>query len=170
MPRKMARSAPSTTVRAARGAGNRLRLASVLREGRKSANIHTRSGVIRGIPDYTRWWMWRRRPTMPKSRSKLAALSIAVALSAGCAVLASSDALAIEIACVPGHHTVAPPCTFDAGVLSLDSATGPNGTELSGSGSGGGHNTQVTFPIDPVLGPGIEIAANVPSNPPPSDG
>jgi hypothetical protein len=49
MPRKMARSAPSTTVRAAQGAGSRLRLASVLQEGRKSANIHARSEVIRGI-------------------------------------------------------------------------------------------------------------------------
>ncbi len=41
---------PSTNVRAARGTGSRLHLASVLQKGRKSANIHARSAVIRGIP------------------------------------------------------------------------------------------------------------------------
>lgn len=50
MPMKMARSAPSTTVQDARDAGSRLYLASGLQEGRKSPNIHARSGVIRGIP------------------------------------------------------------------------------------------------------------------------
>ncbi len=41
---------PSTNVRAARGTGSRLHLPSVLQKGRKSANIHGRSAVIRGIP------------------------------------------------------------------------------------------------------------------------
>jgi hypothetical protein len=48
MPGKMARSAPSTTVRAARRASSRPHL--VLREGRKSANIYASLGFIRGIP------------------------------------------------------------------------------------------------------------------------
>ena len=50
MPWKMARSAPSTTVRAARRASSRPHLAAVLREGRKSANIYASLGFIRGIP------------------------------------------------------------------------------------------------------------------------
>lgn len=41
---------PSTIVRAARAAGSHPHLASVLLQGRKSANIHASSGVIRGIP------------------------------------------------------------------------------------------------------------------------
>src|SRR5260221_1155116 len=41
---------PSTIVRAARAAGSHPQLASVLLQGRKSANIHASSGVIRGIP------------------------------------------------------------------------------------------------------------------------
>src|SRR5437667_943012 len=40
---------PSTIVRGA--AGSHPHLASVLLQGRKSANIHASSGVIRGIPD-----------------------------------------------------------------------------------------------------------------------
>jgi hypothetical protein len=39
---------PSTTVRAARCAGDRPHLAAVLQEGRKYAHIHARSGVIWG--------------------------------------------------------------------------------------------------------------------------
>jgi hypothetical protein len=50
MPGKMARSAPSTTVRAARRASSRPHLAAVLRKGRKSANIYASLGFIRGIP------------------------------------------------------------------------------------------------------------------------
>jgi len=46
-----ARSHPSAAIRAARRAGSRLHLASVLREGRKSANIHASLGRIWGIPD-----------------------------------------------------------------------------------------------------------------------
>src|SRR6266568_3110850 len=41
---------PSTIVRAARAAGSPSNLASVLLQGRKSANIYASSGVIRGIP------------------------------------------------------------------------------------------------------------------------
>src|SRR6266699_3918429 len=41
---------PSTIVRAARAAGSHPHFASVLLQGRKSANIHASSGVIRGIP------------------------------------------------------------------------------------------------------------------------
>src|SRR5260370_40649599 len=41
---------PSTIVRAARAAGSHPHLASVLLQGRKSANIYASSGVIRGIP------------------------------------------------------------------------------------------------------------------------
>lgn len=42
---------PSTTVRAAQSDGSRQHLRAVLQEGRKSANIHAQSGVIRGIPE-----------------------------------------------------------------------------------------------------------------------
>jgi Transposase DDE domain group 1 len=45
---------PSTSVRAARAAGSHPHLASVLLRGRKSANIHASSGVIRGIPAFLR--------------------------------------------------------------------------------------------------------------------
>jgi hypothetical protein len=45
---------PSTTVRAARGDGSCPKLASILPEGRKTANICPNSGVIRRIPDKTR--------------------------------------------------------------------------------------------------------------------
>ena len=41
---------PSTTVRAARGAGSRPHLVSFFQGSRKSANIHASSGVIWGIP------------------------------------------------------------------------------------------------------------------------
>jgi hypothetical protein len=50
MARKVARSAPSTTVWDARGADSRLHLASGLQKGRRSASIQARSGVTRGIP------------------------------------------------------------------------------------------------------------------------
>src|SRR5437867_4105073 len=76
-------------------------------------------------------------------------------------VLTSSEAWALEPACVPGHHTVVPPCAFDGGVLSIDSATGPNGTDVFTGGGGGGHHTLVTFPVDPTLGPGIQVAADI---------
>jgi hypothetical protein len=41
---------PSTTIPTTPGTGSRPQLASILREGRKSANIHLSSGVIWGIP------------------------------------------------------------------------------------------------------------------------
>jgi hypothetical protein len=41
----------STTIPTTPGTGSRPQLASILREGRKSANIHLSSGVIWGIPD-----------------------------------------------------------------------------------------------------------------------
>ena len=41
---------PSTTIPTTPGTGSRPQLASILREGRESANIHFSSGVIRGIP------------------------------------------------------------------------------------------------------------------------
>ena len=66
-----------------------------------------------------------------------------------------------EPACIPGHHTVITPCTFDGGLLSLDAATGPNGTDVFAGGGGGGHHTIVTFPTDPLLGPGIQVAADI---------
>jgi hypothetical protein len=44
---------PSTIVRAARAAGSHPHLASVLLQGRKSANIHASSGVIWGMSGYT---------------------------------------------------------------------------------------------------------------------
>src|SRR5262245_49282553 len=50
MPVKIARSVCSTIVRAARAAGSHPRLASVLQQGRKSANICVSLGVIRAIP------------------------------------------------------------------------------------------------------------------------
>lgn len=48
--RENSQISPSTIVRAARAAGSHPHLASVLLQGRKSANIHASSGVIRGIP------------------------------------------------------------------------------------------------------------------------
>jgi hypothetical protein len=50
MPGKMTKS-PSTTIPTTPGTGSRPQLASILREGRKSANIHLSSGVIWGIPE-----------------------------------------------------------------------------------------------------------------------
>jgi hypothetical protein len=41
---------PDQTSKAARGMGNRLHRARVLRESWKSANIHVKSGFIWGIP------------------------------------------------------------------------------------------------------------------------
>src|SRR4029077_16609610 len=41
---------PPAIVRASRAAGRHPHLASVLLQGRKSADIHASSGVIRGIP------------------------------------------------------------------------------------------------------------------------
>jgi hypothetical protein len=51
MPGKMTKSILRPTIPTTPGTGSRPQLASMLREGRKSANIHLRSGVIWGIPD-----------------------------------------------------------------------------------------------------------------------
>jgi hypothetical protein len=48
--RENSKISPSTIVRAALAAGSHPHLASVLQQGRKSANIHASSGVMRGIP------------------------------------------------------------------------------------------------------------------------
>ena len=50
MTRKMARSAPPTTFRAARGAGSRLHLASALQEGRENAEYSRQIGGHLGNP------------------------------------------------------------------------------------------------------------------------
>jgi len=75
-------------------------------------------------------------------------------------VIAAPEAFATEAACIPGNHTVAPPCTFDAGLVSLDSATSPEPT------GGGGHHTIVSFPTS-AFGPGIEVAADIANGNPP---
>jgi hypothetical protein len=54
MPVKIVQISSSTIVRAARDAGSHQHLASVLQQGRKSANIRVSLGVIRGIPGYRR--------------------------------------------------------------------------------------------------------------------
>jgi hypothetical protein len=82
--------------------------------------------------------------------------AIVAAVMVGMAVTMPQAAWAT--ACIAGHNTVAIPCTFGNGALSLNNATGPNGADLAGSGEG--HHTLVNFPTDPVLGPGIEIEAD----------
>src|ERR1035437_2964171 len=64
---------PSTTVRAARGDGSCPNLASILPEGRKNANIHASSGIIRGIPG--RIQVPKETPEPFPACSALAALS-----------------------------------------------------------------------------------------------
>ena len=83
---------------------------------------------------------------MLRTQSRIAGLltSVLVAVVLGC--FHSTLAWAIESPCIAGHHTVAPPCTFDGGLLSLDGGI----TEIGGGG--GGHDTMVSFP-----GAGIEI-------------
>jgi len=78
---------------------------------------------------------------------------VRVLIVTGCLALGSPIGAAWATACVPGHNTVITPCTFDSGVLSFNSATGPNGADLGGSG--GGHHTVVSFP-----GAGIQISAD----------
>lgn len=57
-------------------------------------------------------------------------------------------AAASATACIAGHNTVVPPCTFDGGVLSLDSAPS--------AGLGLGHHTLALF-----SGPDITVTADV---------
>jgi PEP-CTERM motif len=79
--------------------------------------------------------------------SLLTAVLVAVVL--GCFHSTLAWAIPVpESPCIPGHNTVEPPCTFDGGLLSLDSA--------SGFGGGGtGHHTLASFP-----GAGIEITCD----------
>jgi hypothetical protein len=62
---------------------------------------------------------------------------------------------AVEGPCIPGHNTVVPPCSFDAGRLSLD--TGIIGGQAGGGG--GGHDTEIQFNTANPLNPIIEILA-----------
>ena len=83
-------------------------------------------------------------------QSRIAALlkSVLVAVLLGC--FYSTLAWA-ESPCISGqHHMVFPPCTFDGGLLSLDSGSGLD------VGGGGGHHTLVFF-----LGPDIEIICDI---------
>jgi PEP-CTERM motif len=61
----------------------------------------------------------------------------------------SLSTLASATPCIPGHNTVVPPCTFDGGFLSLDSASGLGG-------GGAGHHTLASFP-----GASIEITCDL---------
>jgi len=81
-------------------------------------------------------------------QSRIAGLltGVLVAVVLGC--FHSTLAWAIESPCIPVHHTVHPPCTFDGGLLSLDAGS----SDFSGGGGMGGHDTMVSFP-----GAGIEI-------------
>src|SRR6266852_2929805 len=82
-------------------------------------------------------------------RSRIAGLLTSVLVAVVLGYFHSTLAWAIpESPCIPGHNTVVPPCTFDGGLLSLDSA--------SGFGSGGGHHTLASFP-----GAGIEITCDL---------
>jgi hypothetical protein len=80
-------------------------------------------------------------------QSRIAALLRSVLVAAVLACFHST--LAWATPCIPGHNTVVPPCTFDGGLLSLDSATGFGG-------GGAGHHTLASFP-----GAGIEIACDL---------
>jgi len=81
-------------------------------------------------------------------RSRIAGLLTSVLVAVVLGYFHSTSVWATELPCIPGHNTVVPPCTFDGGLLSLDSA--------SGLGSGGGHHTLASFP-----GAGIEIACDL---------
>jgi len=69
-------------------------------------------------------------------------------------LLLLSAARASAVSCTPGHNTVVPPCTFEHGLVSLDSATSPDP-------STGGHHTLVSFPFLQDFGTGIQVAADV---------
>jgi hypothetical protein len=83
-------------------------------------------------------------------QSRIAALLTSVLVAAVLACFHSTLAWATELPCIPGHHTVVLPCTFDGGLLSLDAGIADFG------GGMGGHNTLISFP-----GAGIEIACNL---------
>ena len=100
---------------------------------------------------------------MTRSRrlSQMAFLAV-LTLAGAAADLALTPSQALAVACAPGHNTVIPPCTFDNGALLLTAAAG----EVV-AGQGGGHHTLVTFPVDSVLGPGIQLAADIAGGFPP---
>src|SRR5215470_9827791 len=83
-------------------------------------------------------------------RRRTTALLFAVVVGSAVNLSTSRVVLATELACVSGHNTVVPPCSFDSGVLSLDSASSVE------FGSGGGHHTLANF-----SGPTITIEADV---------
>ena len=68
--------------------------------------------------------------------------SARIAFTALAVIVLSTSSVAAELACVSGHNTVVPPCTFDNGLFSLDSTTG---NFIGGGGGGGGHHTLVEF-------------------------
>jgi hypothetical protein len=82
-------------------------------------------------------------------RSRIAGLLTSVLVAVVLSYFHSTLAWATELPCAPGHNTVVPPCTFDGGLLSLDSATGFGG-------GGAGHHTLASFP-----GAGIEITCDL---------
>lgn len=101
---------------------------------------------------------------MESSRSpKFVSAVLVVALGL---TVSSSLWAAPEPECIEGHHTVVAPCAFPNAALSLDAATGPNGDDVFLE-SGGGHHGIVTFPIDPNLGPGIQLRADIEGAHPP---
>jgi formylglycine-generating enzyme required for sulfatase activity len=104
--------------------------------------------VIAGLLGLARW----RRGAM--SHRFTGAFAVAIALSSLMALLSAPRASAL--ACVPGAKTVFPPCTFDGGLISLDSAPiFPGDIDTIGS-----------FPTS-SFGPGLEVAANIAGGFPP---
>ena len=91
-----------------------------------------------------------------RTRTKSGALAI-IAIAAAISLSFSTRAWADELACVSGHNTVFLPCTFDNGVLSVDSATG-----FPAGGGGGGHHTLVEF-----VGATFTIEADIANGNPP---
>ena len=86
---------------------------------------------------------------MISTRANVSASAV-FALAAAISLFSPTAALA-DTACISGHNTVAPPCTFDSGILLLSSATGfPSG------GGGGGHHTLAEF-----VGPTVTIEADI---------
>jgi hypothetical protein len=93
------------------------------------------------------------------------ALIVAAASALGSLIALVPASRATAADCIPGHNTVVLPCTFDSGLISIDSATGPNGADLTGGG-GGGHHTLVSFPYS-SFGAGFQIEADIAGGRPP---
>jgi tetratricopeptide (TPR) repeat protein len=96
MPRKMPRSAPPTTFRAARGADSRSHLASALPGGRKSPNIHPRSGLIWEIPVNIGYSITNSRPSRPAASAAPVAPTEPGKLSTVMALCADARKLLLE--------------------------------------------------------------------------